>query len=339
MIVKSNVNQEMVVEKENWQKVMASAIKDPLELLDLLELSDDVNRDKLYFPKKFKMLVPLSYVKKMRKRDWNDPLLKQVLPTSSETEAVFGFVSDPVGDLNSEVSSGVLHKYQGRVLLVTTGVCAVHCRYCFRQHFPYGDSLADKKHWQTTLEKLKEDNTIKEVILSGGDPLMLIDSRLQSMCEVIASIPHIKTIRFHTRVPLFLPERITQEFLTWFKALKVQKVIVIHANHVNELDDAVGVVLSELKNSGATLLNQSVLLKDVNDNVESLRKLSEKLFEFEVLPYYLHQLDKVKGAAHFEVDRLEAIALMNQLKEVLPGYLIPKYVEEVSGERSKQSIV
>ena len=338
MIIRSNVKQEPD-KKDDWQKVLVSAIRDPLVLLKLLELSDAPKSGKLHFPEKFKMLVPLSYVKKMKKGDWNDPLLKQVLPTYEEAESVSGFVTDPVGDLNAVVSSGVLHKYQGRVLLVTTGACAVHCRYCFRQHFPYIDSLADKKNWQQTLEKLKEDDTVNEVILSGGDPLMLADARLQIMCEAIAVIPHIKTIRFHTRVPIFLPERINCHFLSWFTALKVQKVIVIHANHANELDDVVANVLLKLKDADAILLNQSVLLKGVNDNVESLKQLSEKLFASHVLPYYLHQLDKVAGAAHFEVDRNDATALMMQLKEVLAGYLVPKFVEEISGERSKQTIV
>ena len=326
-------------EIEPWQKVLAGAIRDPMVLLELLELSSEQYKKLVVLPEKFKLLVPLSYVKKMQKGNWNDPLLKQVLPLKDEQqESVFGFTTDPVADLNAEVSSGVLQKYQGRVLLVTTGSCAVHCRYCFRQHFPYVNSLADKKHWQQTLSTLANDDSIHEVILSGGDPLMLNDQRLQLMCYEIAEIPHIKTLRFHTRVPIFLPERINSVFLEWLEEINIQKVMVIHANHANELDEQVGNVLLGLKQAGVTLLNQSVLLKRVNDDLESLTSLSHKLFEFGVLPYYLHQLDKVKGAAHFEVDKSKGYSLVEQLKNSLSGYLVPKYVEEVSGERSKQAI-
>ena len=322
-----------------WQKSLAEAIRDPLELLTLLDLDQDKYKKQLYFADGFKLLVPLSYVKKMKKGDWNDPLLKQVLPISDEQQSVAGFVSDPVGDLNAEVSSGVLHKYQGRVLLITTGACAVHCRYCFRRHFPYGDSLSSQKNWKDTLYQIRTDRSIHEVILSGGDPLMLSDERLRSMCEELVNIPHVKTLRFHTRIPLFLPERINTEFLTWISDLAIQKVMVIHANHANELDDVVGSVLESLRSVGFSLLNQSVLLKGINDDNKLLENLSYQLFKYQVLPYYLHQLDRVQGAAHFEVERSKAIALVDKLKENLPGYLVPKLVEEVSCERSKQAVV
>ncbi|MEH6457912.1 MAG: KamA family radical SAM protein, partial [Cocleimonas sp.] len=245
----------------------------------------------------------------------------------------------PVGDLESEISPGVLHKYQGRVLLVTTGACPVHCRYCFRREFPYVDSIPDKKHWQQTLDKIKHEQSIHEVIFSGGDPLMLSDARLQKMCTDIAAIGHVTTIRFHTRVPIFLPERITVEFLSWLGELNVNKVMVIHSNHANELDDSVGAALLSLRNSGVTLLNQAVLLKGINDSVEVLEALLQRLFSFQVLPYYLHQLDRVKGSAHFEVDKRSALNLIESLRNKLPGYLIPRLVEEVSGKRSKQTIV
>ena len=322
-----------------WQKSLFEAIRDPVTLLKLLDLDHSKYRKQLSFDDQFRLLVPLSYVKKMKKGDWHDPLLKQVLPIVSEQQAVAGFVADPVGDLEAEIASGVLHKYQGRVLLVTTGACAVHCRYCFRQHFPYADSLANSKHWQTTLAKIQADSEIHEVILSGGDPLMLSDTRLQTMCESLAQIPHIKTLRFHTRVPLFLPERITAEFLSWLSALAVQKVMVIHANHANELDEVVGERLLALRDANFTVLNQSVLLKGVNDSLGALSDLSFRLFDYQVLPYYLHQLDRVQGAAHFEVERNKAIGLLDALKTVLPGYLVPKLVEEISGKRSKQAIV
>ncbi len=323
-----------------WQQQMSEAIRDPETLLRLLQLdtNDQAFKETLYYPKHFKLLVPFATINKMKKGDWNDPLLKQILPISAEKKQVEGFVSDPVGDLNAEVSNGVLQKYHGRVLLITTGACAVHCRYCFRRHFPYAESVPDKKHWQHTLAQIAQDETIHEVILSGGDPLMLSDQRLAAICTDLAAIPHIKTLRFHTRLPVILPDRINQSFFDWLTNIKLQKVMVIHANHANEIDNKTGRVLQRLADENITVLNQSVLLRDVNDNVESLVNLSHRLFEFQVLPYYLHLLDKVQGAAHFDVDEIQAVALIKAIKKRLPGYLVPKLVKEVSGERSKLSL-
>jgi len=323
----------------DWSKVLNKAFRDPVKLLEYLDLDFQSYIDELHLGSEFKMLVPLSYAEKMKKGDWDDPLLRQVLPLKEEMIETSGFVSDPVGDLESEISPGVLHKYQGRVLLVTTGACPVHCRYCFRREFPYVDSIPDKKHWQQTLDKIKHEQSIHEVIFSGGDPLMLSDARLQKMCTDIAAIGHVTTIRFHTRVPIFLPERITVEFLSWLGELNVNKVMVIHSNHANELDDSVGAALLSLRNSGVTLLNQAVLLKGINDSVEVLEALLQRLFSLQVLPYYLHQLDRVKGSAHFEVDKRSALNLIESLRNRLPGYLIPRLVEEFSGKRSKQTIV
>jgi len=326
-------------EKEDWRKVLSNAFKDPIALLKYLELDSEDHLREVHLDSSFKMLVPLSYAQRMRKGDWHDPLLRQVLPLREEEKKIDGFMSDPVGDLKSEISPGVLHKYQGRVLLVTTGACPVHCRYCFRREYPYVASIPDKKHWQQTIEKIKQDSSIHEVIFSGGDPLMLSDDRLKNMCEEIASVPHVNTIRFHTRVPIFLPERINLKFLEWYGKLKINKVIVIHSNHINELDNSVGSALLALKQQGATLLNQAVLLKNVNDTLEELVPLFQGLFNYQVLPYYLHQLDKVHGSAHFEVDKKTALDLMEELKNRLPGYLVPRLVEEISGERSKQAVV
>ncbi len=323
----------------DWTKVLSQAFRDPVKLLTYLELDTDEYLQRIMVNSQFKMLVPLSYAAKMKKGDWLDPLLRQVLPLEDEKIETTGFTSDPVGDLQSEVLPGVLHKYQGRVLLVTTGACPVHCRYCFRKEFPYISSIPDKKHWQQTLNKIQEDKSIQEVIFSGGDPLMLPDDRLKKMCIDIDLIPHVNTIRFHTRVPVFLPERITPEFLSWFGKLKINKVLVIHCNHANELDDTVGEALVAIRNQGITLLNQTVLLKGINDSVDILTNLLRRLFKFQVLPYYLHQLDRVNGTAHFEVERKAALDLIEQLRCCLPGYLIPRLVEEVSGKRSKQTIV
>jgi len=322
-----------------WKSALSSAVRDPKQLLALLDLDQEPYLEQLNLTDKFKLFVPLSYVKKMKKGDWNDPLLKQVLPVNDEVEHSFGFVTDPVGDLDAELSSGVLQKYNGRVLLITTGACAVHCRYCFRRHFPYADSMPDKAQWQNTLDLIRADDSIFEVILSGGDPLMLPDDRLQKMCQDLADIPHIKILRFHTRIPIFLPTRITSHFIKWLSALDVKKVIVLHANHANELDDELATLMKQLSGSDITLLNQSVLLKGINDDANQLALLSIRLFECGILPYYIHQLDKVKGAAQFEVSYKKLMTLQTALREILPGYLVPRFVREVSGERSKQPLV
>ncbi len=321
-----------------WKSALATAVRDPRELLALLNLNEKKYLDKISVNEKFKLLVPLSYVAKMKKSDWHDPLLRQVLPLKDEAIKAFGFLSDPVGDLNAEVSSGVLQKYHGRVLLITTGACAVHCRYCFRRHFPYANSVPDKAQWQQTLASIKSDKTVTEVILSGGDPLMLSDERLRSMCQDLATIPHITTLRFHTRVPLFLPERVTAYFIQWLSELKVKVVMVLHANHANELDSEFASIMRKFSQCGVVLLNQSVLLKNINDDADNLVLLSQRLFECGILPYYLHQLDKVQGAAHFEVSNDKVQRLQQQLRERLPGYLVPRFVKEVSGKRYKQPL-
>ncbi len=318
-----------------WKQALASAVRDPQQLLSLLDLDEKKYRDQVSFNEKFKLLVPLSYVAKMKKGDWHDPLLRQVLPLKDESIKSFGFLADPVGDLNAEVSSGVLQKYHGRVLLITTGACAIHCRYCFRRHFPYANSVPDKAQWQQTLAGIKRDTTLTEVILSGGDPLMLSDDRLKAMCQDIANIPHITTLRFHTRVPILLPERLTPSFIKWLSALNVKIVMVVHSNHANELDDVFLSVMKNLSAIGVVLLNQSVLLKSINDDVNKLMLLSQRLFDCGILPYYLHQLDKVQGAAHFDVSNKVMRKLQQQLRERLPGYLMPRFVREVSGERYK----
>ncbi len=322
----------------SWQNEMMDAFRDVERLLDYLELDGADQQQVLSLPEDFRLLVPKSYVDKIKKNDWTDPLLKQILPLSLEQQAFDGFTVDPVGDANARMANGVLQKYQGRVLLITTGACAVHCRYCFRRHFPYADAMADKKHWQDTLDYIEKDRSLHEVILSGGDPFMLPDARLASMCNDLASISHVKTLRFHTRLPVILPSRINDAFLSWLAPLPVRKVVVIHANHANEIDDQTGAALKHLAEHQITLLNQSVLLKGVNDHARILMELSLRLFEFGVLPYYLHVLDKVQGAAHFDVDEKQAKHLLVALKQSLPGYLVPRLVKEVSGERSKLSL-
>ena len=321
-----------------WKQALASAVRDPRQLLSLLDLDEKKYRDQVSFNEKFKLLVPLSYVAKMKKGDWYDPLLRQVLPLKEEGVKSFGFSSDPVGDLDAEVSAGVLQKYHGRVLLLATGACAVHCRYCFRRYFPYASSVPDKAQWQQTLAVIKRDTTLREVILSGGDPLMLSDERLQAICQDVANISHITTLRFHTRVPIFLPERISPDFIQWLSDLKIKIVMVLHANHANELDEEFASLMNKLSSRGVVLLNQSVLLKNINDDADILVSLSQRLFECGILPYYLHQLDRVQGTAHFEVSNVRLKKLQQDLRERLPGYLIPRFVREVSGKRYKQPL-
>jgi len=323
---------------QNWQKLLANAIRVPQDLFQALDLDESKAPFVLSTPESFRLLVPASYLAKMEKGNWHDPLLRQVLPLGIEQQKIAGFAADPVGDQSAMVSEGVLHKYQGRVLLVTTGACAIHCRYCFRQHFPYSDANPAKQEWREALAYIAADAKISEVILSGGDPLVLSDQRLQSLCEQIVAIPHVKRLRIHTRLPIVLPERIDQPFLAWFKKLAIQKVMVIHANHAQEIGEDVKRALLQLKSVNTLLLNQSVLLRGVNDSINALSTLSECLIEQEVVPYYLHLLDRVQGAAHFEVTSKEAKQLMTQLRHRLPGYMVPKLVREVAGEASKQPI-
>jgi EF-P beta-lysylation protein EpmB len=271
----------------------------------------------------------------MKPGDPHDPLLRQVLPVAAEGETVAGFTIDPLGELGPRAGNGLLQKYRGRVLLVTTGACAVHCRYCFRRHFPYARENAAAGRWAAALGALRGAPDVIEVILSGGDPLSLADARLAELAAGLAAIPHVRRLRIHTRQPIVLPERIDADFAAWLTPLPVEKIVVVHCNHPNEIDDTVRAALQRLRDCGATLLNQSVLLRGVNDSVSALEKLSEALFSCGVLPYYLHLLDRVQGAAHFDVPIGEATALMRGLAARLPGYLVPRLAREEPGRPAK----
>jgi EF-P beta-lysylation protein EpmB len=318
-----------------WQQLLADAITDPAELCEILGLDPALIPHALAAAQQFSLRVPRSFVARMRRGDYYDPLLLQVLPVAAELAAVEGFVTDPVGDLASREAPGLLHKYEGRALVVATGACAVHCRYCFRRHFPYADESALVDGWQRTIEHLRGDESIREVILSGGDPLSLSDRRLTQLTDALRVIPHVQRLRIHTRYPIVLPERVDAGLLKWLADVSLQKVVVIHANHARELDAQVQRACQDLANAGATLLNQSVLLAGVNDSVAALAELSERLFAMHVLPYYLHLLDRVQGAAHFDIDEQRARELHAGLMAVLPGYLVPKLVREVAGASSK----
>ncbi|MGH8583807.1 MAG: EF-P beta-lysylation protein EpmB [Gammaproteobacteria bacterium] len=317
-----------------WQHELRRAYTDGAQLLRALGLA--AGRSGLDpEPPDFPLRVPRGFVNRMRAGDRDDPLLLQVLPLAAERASAAGYCRDPVGDSEAEVVPGLLHKYCGRVLLVVTGSCAIHCRYCFRRHFPYARSNPARDHWQAALSYIRADPSLREVILSGGDPLSLSDTRLASLSEALAAIPHVRRLRIHSRIPIVLPERVDQHLLQWLRRCRMQKVMVVHANHPREIDAGVVAALQRLRDAGVTLLNQSVLLHAVNDALATLVELSEVLMSAGVLPYYLHQLDPVQGAAHFQVAPETAAQLLDGLRRRLPGYLVPRLVVERRGEAYK----
>lgn len=322
-------------EPADWRWLWRNAITDPAELLDLLGLEPLKQQLAQAGLRAFPLRVPRGYVARMRHGDPHDPLLRQVLPRDAEDRMVPGFALDAVGDRAAKAAEGVLHKYQGRALLIATGSCAIHCRYCFRRHFPYAEETAARNQWHEALDYLRQHPDIDEVLLSGGDPLSLSNAKLAPLFDGLAELPSIRRIRVHTRLPIVLPERIDHGLLQLFRSSPKTQVMVIHANHAQELDDSVAQALSGLRSAGVQLLNQSVLLKGVNDRLETLAELSERLLEYGVLPYYLHLLDRVAGTAHFEVSEPEAELLERGLRNSLPGYLVPRFVREIAGEPAK----
>lgn len=321
----------------DWRTLWREAVTDANELLMLVGLEHLAST----LPANdagFSLRVPKGFIARMRAGDARDPLLLQVLPQLAELEQVPGFVTDAVGDMAAREAHGLLHKYQGRALLIASGSCAVNCRYCFRRHFPYGDEMAAAGQWREALGHIRQDASINELILSGGDPLALATRKLEELSRGLASLSHVTRLRIHTRLPVVLPERIDDSFVDWLKALPLQKVIVLHANHANEFDDSVDEACTRLRGAGAVLLNQAVLLKGINDDADTLTALSERMFAAGVLPYYLHQLDRVQGAAHFEVADTMAQSLIELMRNRLPGYLVPKLVREVGGDPSKRPL-
>jgi EF-P beta-lysylation protein EpmB len=266
----------------------------------------------------------------------DDPLLRQVLPLGDELEAVPGFERDAVGDQQAVKSAGLLQKYEGRALLITTGACAVHCRYCFRRHYPYSTGPRSVDDWEPALDLLRADETIDEVLLSGGDPLTLVDDMLAELGERLAAIPHLKRLRIHTRLPIMIPERVNAELLSWLRGTRLTPIMVVHANHAQEIDEEVAASLSRLVDAGIPVLNQSVLLRGVNDSAAALVDLSRRLVDLRVMPYYLHQLDRVAGAAHFEARVERGLQIIAEMREQLPGYAVPRYVQEIAGEPHKR---
>jgi L-lysine 2,3-aminomutase len=322
-----------------WQEQLADLVTDPQELLALLgleaaqlDLAPAALRD-------FPLRVPRPYVKRMRHGDPTDPLLLQVLPLGPELLDVPGYSADPLEEQTANAVPGLLHKYAGRVLLITTQSCAIHCRYCFRRHFPYADNRPGRAQWQQALDYIAGDSSIVEVILSGGDPLATSNTYLGWLLTELGRIPHLQRLRLHTRLPLMLPDRVDRGLLELMAAWKGQSVLVLHANHAQEFDAEVDAALARLRTAGVHLLNQSVLLRGINDSADVLCALSERLFAAGVLPYYLHQLDKVAGAAHFAVSDAQALDLMGVMRSRLPGYLVPQLVREAAGDSSKSPLL
>lgn len=313
-----------------WKKELQQAISDSHQLRALLELpAQDLTVPEDHFP----LRVPLPFIRRMQKGNEHDPLLLQVLMKQDEFSVVPGYVTDPLKESATNPIPGLLHKYPGRVLIVLSGSCAVNCRYCFRRAFPYNDNGA-LKYWSRIVEYIREDSSITEVIFSGGDPLLIDDDRLNILIHDLELIPHVDTLRIHTRLPIVIPSRITNELVTLLSHSRLQTVMVLHSNHAQEIDDELRVALLRLK--GATqLLNQSVLLKNINDSVDALEQLSRRLWSAGVLPYYIHQLDPVAGAHHFYVPKEVGVKIVTELRTRLSGYLVPQYVQEVPGESSK----
>ncbi len=317
---------------KNWQQELAEGFSHIEALCRYLNLPID---NSMSTTDPFPLRVPYSFVDRMEKGNMNDPLLKQILPVNKERLHLTGYSNDPVGDIDAITVPGLIHKYQGRVLFISTGSCAINCRYCFRRNFPYADFQLTTKKLKKAIQYIENNKDITEIILSGGDPLLLNDQKLFNLLQQFDQIGHIKRIRIHSRIPVVLPSRISTEFCDNLGSISKPIIIVIHVNHQNELNDEVQIACNKIKHRKITLLNQSVLLKDINDNAEQLCALSEKLFDFGVLPYYLHLLDKAHGTEHFEVKQTAAIRLMDQVKKQLPGYLVPKLVREQAGANNK----
>ncbi len=321
---------------ETWQRDLADAVRSPEELLALLKLTPDqvpplTDRRNPAFP----LRVPRSFLRRMTIGNPQDPLLLQVLPLAAEQNDVPGFTADPVGDRAAEKTAGLLRKYPGRVLIIAAGSCAVHCRYCFRREFPYDTGRRSPDHWDRIFREVAGDPSVSEVIFSGGDPLMLPDERLSALVEQASAIAHVERVRIHTRLPVVLPSRVTERLLTILHECRVQVVMVVHANHAQEIQADCRDALSRLVRSGLPVLNQAVLLRQINDTVESQCALSRALINVGVIPYYLHRLDRVQGAAHFEVDDETGRRLIRLMQDRLPGYAVPRYVCDVPGRFGK----
>lgn len=318
-----------------WRRAVREAIRTAVELCRVLQLPEEYRVTAERASAAFGLLVPRGYAARMKPGDPHDPLLRQVLPLDAELEDVPGFTADPLLERQAMAAAGLLQKYAGRALMVVTGACAVHCRYCFRRHFPYEAASAGPGRWKAALEALAAAHDVEEIILSGGDPLSVGDELLAELARRLAEISHLRRLRVHTRLPIVIPERVCDPLLAWLTGTRLVPIVVVHANHPNELSDDVALALRRLVDAGIPVLNQAVLLRGVNDELDALAALCRRLVELRVMPYYLHMLDRVAGAAHFEVPEPRAIALIQQLRGRLPGYAVPRLVREVPEAASK----
>lgn len=318
-----------------WREALKDSVRDAGELCRLLGLPHEYAVRARSAARDFPVFAPRAYIARMRPGDPHDPLLRQVLPVVDEQSSPPGYTTDPLREQSATLAPGLLHKYQSRVLIVTTGACAVHCRYCFRRHFPYHEGADSPAVFTQAVQNIAADSSMREVILSGGDPLVLVDETLSDLSRRLAAIEHLRRLRIHTRLPVMIPERVNDELLDWLCGTRLKPMMVIHANHPAELDDDVGEALARLASAGVMLLNQTVLLAGVNDDVDTLAALSERLVDLGVQPYYLHQLDRVAGAAHFEVDEARGKKIVHELRRRLSGYMVPRYVREIAGAEYK----
>jgi EF-P beta-lysylation protein EpmB len=319
-----------------WQEAIKHAVRDGTRLCSILNVDKDLCGLSSSAADLFPVFAPWEFIDRIQPGDPNDPLLRQVLATTAEESSPPGFVDDPVGDDAASLSPGLIRKYRSRALLITTGACAIHCRYCFRRHYPYSEAPKSVADWQPALDQIATDQQIDEVILSGGDPLTLVDETLGQLAERIAGIDHVQRLRIHTRLPIVIPQRVTSELLAWLRGTRLATIVVVHTNHPNEIDDAVAKSLTRLADAGVPLLNQSVLLRGINDDLKTLVELSRRLVNLRTMPYYLHQLDRVRGAAHFEVPLARGMKLVEDMRQHLPGYAVPRFVREIAGDPSKR---
>jgi len=323
---------------ENWQQQLSNCIKSSDDLLKQSQTSGAATLFSEQASELFKLKIPANFLNKIKATE-SDPLLLQILPRHEETLEVEGFNRDPVGDMSAMATPGLIHKYRNRALFIVTGACAIHCRYCFRRHFPYSEAQINSENWEPAFQYLREHKEVTEIILSGGDPLIISDEKLTHLVSELEQIKHIKRLRIHSRIPSVLPERITGDLLELLQNSRFNVSLVTHINHPNEINQKNRAVFKMIQTSNIQLLNQSVLLADINNNPETLIDLSEKLYETGILPYYLHLLDPVQGAAHFYVKEADARVFLDEMTNSLPGYLVPKLVKEISGEQAKTRIL
>lgn len=344
MIPKSQASNHLtLIEKSQatplWTQELRLALRDPLAICEYLELDPDQipgrSSGLLAGHQLFSTMVPLAFLERMQKGNPQDPLLLQVLSSAEEAREVDGFISDPLQEERFNPLPGLIHKYSSRVLLTLAGGCAINCRYCFRRHFPYSENTLSKQAFTAVIDYLRQHPEVNEVIFSGGDPLATPDKRLASLVDQLQQLPQLKRLRIHSRLPVVLPSRVDQQLLDWLQATSLTVILVVHINHPQEIDASLHQALAELKAAGVILLNQTVLLKGINDQPKVLAELSEKLFTAGVMPYYLHTLDPVRGTAHFALTDTDAKSIYAELLARVPGYLAPKLVREYPDQPSK----